>query len=166
MNAEVFTVETMLQQPFTVLRILFYSAEENMLEWLAEAVGFVFSGYSLWIEIAVPVLYLILLTVLAQKKASDPGLGSRRGVRATLLIIILIGIVMIEVIELLSWTPVGSTRVLGIQGRYFIPLILPLMLALETKSLLRSDASDDRKLALALAFLHLVTVDQILIQTM
>ena len=162
---DVYTIPTLLQQPLPVLRTLFYSVEENLPEWLVEAVGFVFSGYSLWIQIYLPVLYLILLAVLAQRKTSDPLLGSRHQGRAVLLTIIGIGILMIELIEMLSWTPVGSTRVIGIQGRYFIPLLPLVFLALETKSIQRGDSVDDRKLAWGLVFLHVLTVEHILIQT-
>ena len=162
---DVFTLEAMLQQPVHVLRILFYSAEENMLEWLAEAAGFVFCGYSLWINVLIPVVYLILLLALAQKKNSEPELGSRGRNRAAMLAIIGFGILMIEMVELFSWTPVVADRVYGIQGRYFIPLIPLVFLATETKSIQRRDCADDRKLAWGLALLHAITLDHILIQT-
>lgn len=165
-GSDVYTIGAILQEPFHVLRMLFYSVEENMPEWTAEAVGYVFSGYNLWVPIYIPILYMILLAVMTQRKESEPALGSRVDGRVTLLAIIGIGIVALEVVELLFWTPVGSTRVIGIQGRYFIPLIPPVLLAMETKSIRRKDAADDRKLAMALVFLHVLTLDHILIQTL
>ena len=164
-GSDVYTPEAVLRQPLQVLRMLFFSAEENILEWLAEAVGFVFCGYSLWIEVFIPVAYLVLLAVLSQKKAGEPELGSRPVNRAVFLGISLLGVVLLEMVEVLIWTPVGADRVMGIQGRYFIPLIPALFLALETRSVQRRDAADDRKLLWGLALLHAITLDQILIQT-
>ena len=164
-GTDVYTVQDILRQPFSVLRILFYSAEENLPEWLAEATGFVFSGYSLWIQVYIPVVYLILLAVLAQRKVSDPEPKNERWKRIVLLTLIAAGIVLIELVELMIWTPVGSSRVSGIQGRYFIPLIPLVFLALETGAIQRKGAQDDRKLVWALSLLHVLTVDHILIQT-
>jgi uncharacterized membrane protein len=81
------------------------------------------------------------------------------------LAIIGLGILMIEMVELFSWTPVVADRVYGIQGRYFIPLIPLVFLAAETKSIQRRDCTDDRKLAWGLALLHAITLDHILVQT-
>ncbi|MBQ9211013.1 MAG: DUF2142 domain-containing protein [Clostridia bacterium] len=164
-GSDVYTLETILRDPIHILRILFYSAEENLLEWLAEATGFVFCGYSLWIDVYLPVAYLLLLVVLSQKKVSEPELGSQPWNRAMLLLIICGGIVLLEMVEVLIWTPVGANRVFGIQGRYFIPLMPVIFLALETKSIQRRDVVDDRKLLWALVFLHAMTIDHILMQT-
>lgn len=47
---------------------------------------------------------------------------------------ITIGIVFLVVIGLyITWTPVGAEAAVGVQGRYFIPIILPLLLCFSPK---------------------------------
>ena len=43
-----------------------------------------------------------------------------------------------------TFTPVGAEEILGVQGRYFIPLVLPLVLALSSISWLRKEATLSR----------------------
>ncbi|MBR1796473.1 MAG: DUF2142 domain-containing protein [Clostridiales bacterium] len=46
---------------------------------------------------------------------------------------------------LLSYTPIGSSMIFGIQGRYFFPVMVPLLLAVTKFGLRRSDGNADEK---------------------
>lgn len=63
---------------------------------------------------------------------------------------------------LLSWTPLSSKIILGIQGRYFIPLLLPLVLCLKNHTLVLKK-SIDRELIFTLGWLQVLTWVNVLI---
>lgn len=79
---------------------------------------------------------------------------------------ILIGIVIsggiIAAAMLLSWTLLSSKSIQGIQGRYFIPLLLPLVLCLKNHTLVLK-RSIDRGLIFALGWLQVLTWVNVLI---
>ena len=55
--------------------------------------------------------------------------------RIALLGVVLIIIALIWTALYLSFTPVGSDTIKGVQGRYFLPLLLPLLFALQPKNI-------------------------------
>jgi len=63
---------------------------------------------------------------------------------------------------LLSWTLLSSKSIQGIQGRYFIPLLLPLVLCLKNHTLVLK-RSIDRGLAFTLGWLQVLTWVNVLI---
>jgi len=63
---------------------------------------------------------------------------------------------------LLTWTPLSSETIQGIQGRYFIPLLLPLVLCLKNHTLVLKK-SIDRELIFTLGWLQVLTWVNVLI---
>ena len=74
---------------------------------------------------------------------------------------ILISVAIIAAAMMFSWTPESSKTIEGIQGRYFLPLLLPLVFCLKTKNL-TLQKSLDNKLIFALGWIQILAIINIL----
>ncbi len=84
-----------------------------------------------WLDTTLPNPYYALtgLVLLAAFSVSrTPGSGTRRRIAVTGLVAAAVGAIF--VLQYLSWSPIGSRTIEGIQGRYFLPLVPFLGLAL------------------------------------
>lgn len=84
-----------------------------------------------WLELALPVKAIILsyLALLGIALTDRPLPLNALGRQVISLSIILTAVLLV-LSQYVMWTPVGSDLVLNLQGRYFIPLLLPLMLVI------------------------------------
>ena len=64
---------------------------------------------------------------------------------------------MIMVVMLLSWTPIGSGVIQGVQGRYFLP-ILPLTLLIFENDIIFMRKNIERFLVLATGYLQCMSI--------
>lgn len=80
-------------------------------------------------------LYLILIILLIFVFITD-NKGNNLTIKQRLAIlgITILNIVLIWTALYLSFTPVGLNTINGVQGRYFLPLLLPLLIALQPKN--------------------------------
>jgi hypothetical protein len=86
-------------------------------------------GYYYWTPpIIVTVIYL--LSLLAVLLTDSTAAQVTRKLRLVLLLIFAAGYIATIASLYVSYTPVGSGQVFGVQGRYFLPLLLPLLLVL------------------------------------
>lgn len=91
-----------------------------------------------WLSLFLPVwlinmVFLILLLVAMLD--SNPGVSFGWRSRALIAVTAGVIIILIETAMYLVWTPVGTGRILGIQGRYFIPVLPVLLLLLYNRKL-------------------------------
>jgi uncharacterized membrane protein len=93
-----------------------------------------FTGVLGWLDVLLPVLFYKLVWVplavgFAASRPTTPG-GLTRVNRVSLGAALAAAMTAIFLAEYLTWTPVGTLWVGGVQGRYFLPLamFLPLML--------------------------------------
>lgn len=78
-----------------------------------------------------------------------------------LLVCIVLSIAVVAAAMMLSWTPASRPYIEGIQGRYFIPLLLPFVLCLKNRTLVLQK-SIDRGLIVTLGWLHVLTFVNVL----
>ncbi len=91
-----------------------------------------FEGLLAWASLILPAWTYVLLTValLLALVVGDPleaGAGRTKllplaGRTLSVATVVVLGIAFVEGAELLTWTPLGSTVIQGVQGRYFLPL--------------------------------------------
>ena len=74
---------------------------------------------------------------------------------------LLISVAMIAAGMMFSWTPMGLPTIEGMQGRYFLPLLLPLVHCLKNTNLTLKK-SLDRKMIFALSWLHIMVFISVL----
>ena len=86
-----------------------------------------------WIEYSYPILTPIMLVLFGKMCCQEQGLGLKMFDKF-LIFLMVGGIYFSTCFELyLSWSPVGSASIGGVQGRYFIPLICLLFLLFSTE---------------------------------
>lgn len=149
----------LLSAPSRLLTMPLSSLEERAWEWWMHFVGvlgpmthpFTDDLYGLW-----PLLAgLLLLLAVPVPRRVQAGVWLSGLLDAVLPVLaVLVSAWLIIIAQYLSWTPVGSVRVEGVQGRYFIPLLPFLILALPSHaspSPWRGRLADGGALLLALA---------------
>jgi uncharacterized membrane protein len=100
-----------------------------------------FVGFFGWLNFALPwwvviFTYIFLALLLLRHDESEQVLKPWEWWRRTYTALVLAGaFITIMVLMYLSWTPVGKTVILGLQGRYLIPLamLMPLVVSLAGK---------------------------------
>lgn len=117
----------MLTDPFAFLLTLLKDAAAHGWTYLQGWInGY---GYYYWIPPQIVSLFylLSLLAVLALDSTSE---FINRKTRVIFLLVFAAGYTATIASLYVSYTPVGAEQVSGVQGRYFVPLVLPLFLAL------------------------------------
>lgn len=97
-----------------------------------------FGGLLGWLNVDVPVYLwvpqmLLVLCGCVRYKDEDEVLSAGQKVWAWLCLIASAALIMLSMF--LAWTPLGSKIIYGVQGRYFLPLLLPLLLVFRCKRL-------------------------------
>lgn len=97
-------------------------------EYIAGAIG-----YLGWLDTTMPPLYyLAMLMVLIAAALAEMSSGPAIAKSATTLSLAAAaaGVAAVFMVEYLIWTPVGAHGIYGVQGRYFIPLIVAVSIGL------------------------------------
>ena len=114
-----------LNHPFNYLVLLTKTFISYWVNYLASFVGFLFLPFSLAL-----VYFLILIFVaILDKNEFKFSLGHK----LVSLIIVLSSVFVIMTFDYLTWNPIGNNFIIGVQGRYFIPIAPILLLLLYNK---------------------------------
>ncbi len=123
-----YTAGSLLGQPLRCVRILYETLVEKGGEYHWTMIGSYLGNLDTMLD--VPDLVVLFLTaallLLAFRKPGE-NLTLRGGRRAWALALCLLCAAAVLMSMLLAWTPVNSPIVIGVQGRYFLP-VLPLFL--------------------------------------
>ncbi|HET6596353.1 MAG TPA: DUF2142 domain-containing protein [Anaerolineales bacterium] len=111
----------------TVLRDLLTSGWAYFQGWIN---GY---GYYYWTPPKIVTVPFLLSLIAAVVMDSTAGQVNKKP-RLVFLLVFALGYVATIASLYISYTPVGSDQVFGVQGRYFLPLVLPVLLALASFS--------------------------------
>jgi uncharacterized membrane protein len=76
-----------------------------------------------WLEYSIPFLPIVTIVLFAKVCLQEKGMQLSI-MNKILVFLMVIGVYVSTCLAMyISWTPVGSTTILGVQGRYFIPVI-------------------------------------------
>jgi hypothetical protein len=118
-----------LGHPFAFLQTILKDLAANGLLYLT---GWI-NGYGYFYWTPPPILSFLFLLALAVVLFTDSTTEPlSKYVRVVLLLVFVAGYLSTVVSLYISFTPVGSNQVFGVQGRYFLPLMLPLFLAISS----------------------------------
>ena len=124
-----------LEQPTGYATVLNHTAGTQLLPSLIgsnSTINFAYLGDAS----NLPNLYLLLLIFLIFFFITDnQGNLLKKAHRFTILAIVTAIIVLIWTSLYLSFNPVGSSHIVGVQGRYFLPLLIPLLFSLQPSSI-------------------------------
>lgn len=126
-DAEKYSISFLLNHPRYIPRIIFDTLFVYGPYYLLTFVGHLLG----WLELEISSIYIkIELMILALFTVFSDTKKITSNKRSISIIASLISIVFIFAGLLLAWTPINTVLVQGVQGRYFIPVALPLLLGL------------------------------------
>lgn len=116
-------IRSILTDPLNFLTILVRTWYRNAVEWVLQMLGFALGWMNIRVDNILLALYGIILVLAfsngAGKKNSD------RPVWMDCAALIFCVALLISTALYVQWTQVNASEIDGIQGRYFIPLLLP-----------------------------------------
>jgi len=158
-----YTASYALRHPIETAKIFIRSFYQEFFLWLHQAIGSKMSGLTMempaWISVAF--MFVLMLAVINKPKHS---VALRRRDRAVLWGLILMISALVMASMFVAWTSNNSDLVQGIQGRYFIPLLPLLVLAVANYGV-KLEKSIDRELIFVSTGLSVTTVSMVLEQT-
>ena len=126
-DAEKYSISFLLNHPRYIPRIIFGTLFVYGPYYLLTFVGHLLG----WLELEISSIYIkIELMILALFTVFSDTKKITSNKRSISIIASLISIVFIFAGLLLAWTPINTVLVQGVQGRYFIPVALPLLIGL------------------------------------
>lgn len=153
-------IKNIIKNPTTFIRVLFNSIKED-----AEAYVFTFIGSSLgWLNININnliicmFLLLLIVTPFLEKNKEEFNFAFRIWnilIFASISILIILGLY-------LGWSPVGWYKAIGIQGRYFIPCAILVLLSFTSKTKNIEFNNIDIKLLFTVFILNTLTIIQVI----
>lgn len=129
--------------------------------WLAGMIGS-YSGadMSLVLPVWSVIIYVILLgmTMLMEKDRESINYKDNKIVKVSAGIVIFAVIALTLTSLYVQWTPVASSLILGVQGRYFIPLLPLVMVVLKDFSFKRIKEIDRKYLYMTIVFVNMIVI--------
>lgn len=159
-----YTVSYIFTHPFDTLKIFADTFNAYILQWLGGAVGYTLSTYTLDLPVWIVPVYFALLILSAQNVSGDE-ISLPRGMRTSLLLYSAFVIFAFMMTMFLTWIRDTDRIIVGVQGRYFIPIIPVLMICLNS-GLVELKRRIDRPLIIFAVLLLARTVLEILSYTL
>ena len=123
-----YTLSFLLDHPGKAVSVIFFTMQDKFSFYLTTMLG---SNLG-WLNVNVPYAYILafsVILVLSDLKEEDEGIGLKCRDKCLIGVVVCLVFAATCAAMLLSWTPITSRAVEGVQGRYFLP-ILPLVLLL------------------------------------
>lgn len=132
-----------LGHPLTYLEILLKDMQKSMGSYVIGSASLLhyaylgeYTAYNLQVVMAILIAFVVLTDTFEEKDGKM--LQLRAGNRVFLALVILGSAVTIWTALYIAFTPVGTMYINGVQGRYYIPLLVPLFLLFRTSKLKNS----------------------------
>lgn len=112
-----------LESPLRTIKVLIRTIAENAYVYMENLV----CGPMGWFDIPIDsICTMVMLCMLVMVCIMDnAGKKINNSEKTCMSVILLSTLALIFAAEYLTWTPVGSMEISGVQGRYFIPLLIP-----------------------------------------
>ena len=127
-----YSLTWVFQNPIETAKIVGMTLLENTFDtYLDTMVGYSLSGMSLYVNHGYVNMFVIIFALAAIVGAP----GEKKldgGRRAAFITIAAIGILAVVMSMFIGWTNPGETRVGGVQGRYFLPIVPLLLIGLRS----------------------------------
>ena len=153
-NEESYSLSFLLAHPFSAVLLFFRTLREQAGDYLMTMTGSLLGQMNIPVSPLCSVLSLLMVYLAGHVCETDSVSRITGGMRAGLLLITACSAAAILLAMALSWTPVTSDVINGVQGRYFLPLILPFCLALQN-SRVRADAAVKKSILLVSGMVNL-----------
>ncbi len=159
-----YTPKYILQHPLESVGIFLKTFYENFYGWFQQAIGSLLSGMSIVVWPWVPTAYMfVLLFAVINNPKEKMALNVRDRFALVFVILMIIALVMASMF--VGWTSNDSKVIQGVQGRYFIPL-LPLIILAVANNNFTLKKNIDRELVFTSTALCVTTLASVLEYTM
>ncbi len=121
---EAYTYAGYLEEPLVALRLLFFSFFQHLDFILISTGQFAYEKLSFWVCMAMNILLLL--------SVSDKAVGTRcapKKQHRSIFLVAFFTIYLLVLVAALPWSVVDSYYIFGVQGRYFLPVLVLLVLA-------------------------------------
>lgn len=121
-----YTVSYLLGNPISLVEICWNTLIDNFSYYIYTMIG----GSLGWLNIDIPwwiIIALIACLFITAMKKENEAFDLKPWIRCLFAIIALYSIACTAAAMLLDWTPISYKEILGIQGRYFLPVLMPLL---------------------------------------
>lgn len=121
-----YTVSYLLGNPTALVEICWNTLIDNFSYYIYTMIG----GSLGWLNIDIPwwiIIALIACLFITAMKKENEDFDLKPWIRCLFAIIALYSIACTAAAMLLDWTPISYKEILGIQGRYFLPVLMPLL---------------------------------------
>lgn len=135
MGKSVYTVGHIFLQPIQTLLVLANTVMQSGWSFLLSMVGESMAGGTVILSDYIPFCFLLLLLLTCVQKQQDhiPFTGMQKMIFA----ITVSGVTAVVMLIFFLSTPVSQDTIRGIQGRYFLPVLLPALMLTNTDKLVR-----------------------------
>lgn len=139
-----YTVGELLSNPYRTFLLLMNTANRYMDHYWQSLVGTSLGLYEINYPLHIGVAFLLLLFFLSlrQKESAETVIGKGRRL---LLVITIFGVLLAVGGMILGNTPHYSRVVEGVQGRYFLPFLIPVLFALQPQKIFVEDQESMRR---------------------
>lgn len=111
-----------LTNPFRYIMTMFRTVGDNGYFWLVNALGFSLGSFSFHLpDILFFISFAICVLLFAQR---DETLKLKKFDRAVFISVFTIVVILIFTSLYIQWTTVGAEVIAGVQGRYFLPILI------------------------------------------
>ncbi len=156
-----YTVTRSLAYPFNTIKIFVKTFAESLSFYISSMVGNLFG----WLSVSVDWIFFAAATVLLLfsffSKKGDPSEHIRPTGRILILATLAASSLLILASMYLGWTPLSYTSIVGVQGRYFLPLLLPAALVIRSLPISLGKNSD-RHIMLLIFFSNILLFSNML----
>lgn len=156
----------LLARPFAFVSILSDDLSDRAIPYYIHFVGLIGWGRAMLPPLSYAIAILGMIVSIVIRRPGEPTIPRYIGVWH--LLIVAGSIALVELALYLTWSPVGSRSIEGVQGRYFLPLLGLLLFGLQTLLRLPPDEGRSRRLGtvvLGLAAAQILALNATIVST-
>ena len=129
-----YSISYALAHPFDTVKVYLNTFQNQGIVLLYQSVGSVFSGQTMQMPESYIRIYLLMLVLCVLRRADETDRVTWKD-RTILLGGALLTVALTMTVMFLAWTTEGSREISGLQGRYFIPCLLPMLICLDNDAI-------------------------------
>lgn len=136
-----YTVSYLLSNPAALIEICWNTFIDNFSYYLYTMIG----GSLGWLNIDIPwwiIIVLMSCLFITAMKKENINFNLKPWMRLLFAVISLYSIACTAAAMLLDWTPISYKEILGIQGRYFLPVLMPLLYVMKGNWIKINDSTE------------------------
>lgn len=159
-NQQLYTFGYLLKHPIRLIGLYVNSIHEQADMQIRNLFGGNLAWRDINIDWYIVILFIIIILLSTIHQKDDIYIPKID--RTIMGIIVFFTFILIELSMLLSWTPIKLNYITGVQGRYFLPFLLLVLLCIRN-SVISIKRSIDRVLLFGVCMLDLITILQVIL---